>query len=183
MRGAEKALLLAVLERLRLDTESGGAGFLDSESNCEPDMGFPATTGKLYVAAMPAGWVYGPTHSTSGGVRDLIYGVNVAVVKRLGNVPRDRKRSVFLDNLDSLDAEVDRVFQAIDWKYEVTTAANAIILAETQSSQGFIKPLCGCGQVEPPRPAPPDMFAASGQQAAGMMRLIHFHGARRITTL
>ncbi len=181
---AEKALLAAVRDRLCRPVAAGGGGYALEECNVEVDEGFPATVGDVYIAVMPGGWSYGPRHQTSGGVRDLIYGVNVAVVRRVGNVPRDRKRDTALLNLGSMNDDVDRVIEAIDWKEEVRLAANVIILEQAGSSEGFIHSLVASGQVGPPRPCPPEMFgAAGGKLPAGMMRVVPFHGARRITTI
>lgn len=184
MRGAEKALLMAVRDRLRLDTEAGGAGFRDTECDIEPDVDFPATAGQLYVAVIASGYTPGPIHGRSGGVRDLVYGVNVVVVRRIGNVPRDRRSDVFVANIDSLNADVDRVIEAIDWRYEVNIAANQQIAAEAGSSQGFTEPLRLAGPVGEIQYCGADKFLAKpGKEPVGMMRTIPFHGARRITTI
>lgn len=183
VRVAEKALLLAVRDRLRRSLGDGGAGLTPEQCDVEADEMAPATVGDLYVAVCPGGWTYGPNHHSSGGVRDVVYGANLAVIKRIKDVPRDRTRDVFLNNLDSLDAEVDKIVESIDWKYEVTVAANDTISKEAGSSEGFIHPLYLAGQVGPPRWCEAEMFAAAGSVKAGLMRIIPFHGARRITTI
>lgn len=183
MKASQKFLLTAVRNQLRLPAPTG-AGYRDTECNCEPDDQFPATAGDVYVAVMPGGFMPGPTHNSSGGVRDFIYGVNVVVVRRVANVPRDRQRDVFLNHLDSLDDDIDRIIANVDWSQTVRVAANALITAETGSTQGFIYPLRFAGQVSAPVPVGAEKFgAASGKQEAGMMVTIPFHSARRITTL
>lgn len=183
MKASQKYLLTAVRNQLRLPAPTG-AGYRDTECDCEPDDDFPATAGDVYVAVMAGGFMPGPTHNSSGGVRDFIYGVNVAVVRRISNVPKDRKTDVFLNHLDSLDDDIDRIIANVDWNQSIRVAANALITAETGSTQGFIYPLRLAGQVSAPQPVGAEKFGAVGaKHPAGMMVTIPFHSARRITTL
>lgn len=183
MKLAEISLLRACRDRLRLpqNTSGGGGGYSETECEVEFDEMAPATVGKVYVAALPGGWRPGPHHNTSGGVNDLVYSVRIAVVRRISNVPRDRKRSVFLDNLDSLDDDIDRIYSVVDWKYELINAASAIILAEGGSSEGFIEPLRLVGEISQPREVGSEFFGGKPGDAAGMMRVLPFGGARRVT--
>lgn len=176
MKAGEKNLLLAVRNRLRSVNS-----WTHAQCEIELDEAAPATTGDLYAIVMPGGWRPGPRHNTSGGVNDLVYSVDVAVAKRIANVPRDRMRDVFLNNLGNLSEELDLVYQAIDWKYEVNDAANALILAETESTEGFIEPLRFASIERRPRIVGGEIFAAKGGASAGMVRVISFTGARRIT--
>jgi hypothetical protein len=181
MKYGETALLLAVRNVLRMPLDQGGAGFKTTECEIEYDEMAPGTVGDLYVAIMPGGWRPGPRHNTAFGVHDLVFGVDAVVIKRVGNVPRDRMRETFLLNLDSLSAEIDRITTAIDFTYLVNNTANALITAKTASTEGFIEPLKFTGVTPRPRPAPAELFGASGTQA-GLMRTVSFHGARRVTT-
>lgn len=187
MRLAEKALLLATRNRLRMPLNQafpsqGGAGFSDDECQVEFDHMAPATIGKRYIAVMPGGWRPGPCHNTSGGVNDLVYGVDVLVVVRVGNVARDRLRDTFLNNVGALDEQIDKLFPVIDFNESLRNDANTIIQAEGGSTEPFIENLRFTGTDARPRLADAELFAGTTGQAAGLMRVIHFHGARRITT-
>ncbi|MEX2176194.1 MAG: hypothetical protein WD872_17665 [Pirellulaceae bacterium] len=186
MRVAEKALLLATRNRLRLAVNvafpsTGGAGFAPEECNCEFDEIAPVTAGQRYVAVMPGGWRPGHRHNTSGGVNDLLYGVDVLVVVRAAHVPRDRTRDVFVGNLGALDEELDKIFPVIDFNEHLRNDANAIIAGESGSAEGFIENLRFVGTDPRPRLAPAELFAGRSGEVSGLMRVLHFHGARRIT--
>lgn len=176
MRMAEKNLLVAVRNALRTDHK-----WSERECEIELDEMAPATVGDLYVAVLPGGWRPGPRHNTSGGVNDLVYGVDVLVVKRVRSQPRDRMRDVFLHNLDSLDRQLDDVHESIDWSYEVMNAANELIAAETGSAYGFSEPLRFAAMEKRPRPAPAELFGSAQTTPAGLMRAISFGGARRLS--
>lgn len=177
MRAAENNLVRAVRDKLRQ------AGFAETECDAEVSEMAPATVGKVYAAVIPGGWRPGPRHNTSGGINDLVYAVRVAVIRRINDVPRDRRRDIFLANLDSLSEDIDRAYEAIDWKEEVRTLANQYITAATSSTQGFIENLRLVGEVSSPRIVGAEFFGGKSDDAtAGMMRVIPFGGARRITT-
>ncbi|MCI0333549.1 MAG: hypothetical protein L0228_10040 [Planctomycetes bacterium] len=180
---AEKSLLIAVREKLRLPTDQGGAGYAETECDVEPDQDVPATSGQVYVAVMPGGWQPGERHAKSGGVRDMVYSLSVMVARRIGNVPRDRRTDVFMNNLASIDADVERIIKALDWQQSVVNAASGILQQLSGSSQPFIHPLVA-GQVGPPALVGAEVFsAAAGVQPAGMKRVIPFGNARLIQTL
>lgn len=185
MRAAEKNLLIAVRDRLRSVND-----WTDEQCQVEHDEVAPAVAGNLYVVVMTGGWTPGPRHRTSGGVSDLIYSVDVSVAKRVANVPKDRLRNVFLHNLDSLDEELDKVYRVVDWggepdedgDYPLMRLANALILEETGSEQGFVEPLKFSSIERRPRIVGGELFSAkSGQPQVGMVRTMSFTGARRIT--
>lgn len=178
MSAAEKHLLVAVRDRLRTE-----CSYAPEQCEIEFDEEWPAIVGDRYVAVLPAGWGPGPRNSTSGGVSDRVYSVDVAVVLRIRHVPRDRRRDVFLNNVANLDDELERIHNAIDWQYAVNTTANALILADSASAEGFIEPLRFAGVTRKPRLVGPDAFASKETQAAGLARTISFGGARRITTV
>lgn len=185
---SETALLLAVLTVLRMPLDKSGGGFGAKECDIEADEMAPATVGDLYVAVTPGGWRPGPRHNSSGGVWDIVYGVDVLVIKRTGNVPRDRQREVligseYLGNLESLNHDVDRVFSAIDFDlgYTVNNIANGLIEQKTGSTAGFVEPLKFKGVDKKPRIANAELFGGTGGKA-GLIRGIYFDGARRITT-
>ena len=188
MMFSETALLLAVLAVLRMPLDKSGGGFAARECDIEADEMAPGNVGDLYVAVMPGGWRPGPRHNTSGGVWDIIYGVDVLVIKRIGAVPRDRTResligSQYMGNLTSLNADLDRVFNAIDFDkgYTVNNTANRLITQETKSTAGFIEPLKFKGVDKKPRIANAEIFGGTGTKA-GLIRGIYFDGARRVVT-
>ena len=179
MRGSEKHLLLAVRDMIR-----SKCGYKETECAIELDEMAPATVGQLYVAVTPGGCRLGQRHMTCGGVHDLVWNVNAIVIKRIRNVPRDRLRDTFLENIGSLDEEIDVIIEAVDWQYDVINAATAS-LAEEGLEPGFIEPLKFTGLDDKPRLANPDLFAGAQQHGGsvpcGMVRAIRFGGARRIT--
>lgn len=172
----ETSLLLAVRDQIRLQ------GFGERECDVEQDEITPATVGQKYLIVMPGGYSPGPRHRSSGGVNDVYYSVSIAIIKRITNVPKDRRRDIFLNNLGSMNDEVDKIFAAVDFSYDVLQAANAIILAKTASAETFTEPLRFTGIDPKPRPAPADLFSATGETAAGLVRSIHFGYARRVTS-
>lgn len=178
MTGAERALLLAVRDALRGDSPKP---YTLDQCNVEFDEMAPATVGQLYVAVMPGGWRPGPHHNSCGGINDLMYGVDVLVIKRIGNVPRDRLRDTFLANLSSLDAEIDKIYPLIDFNYDVLAAANQTIAEETGSTEGFYEPLKFAGVDKRPRVAPSELFNGREDTRSGLIRTIFFHSARRTT--
>lgn len=179
MRGSEKYLLLAVRNQIR-----SVCGYTEKECAIELDEMAPATVGQVYVAVTPGGCRPGQRHMTCGGVHDLTWNVNAFIVRRIRNVPRDRLRDTFLENLDCLDEEIDKIIEAIDWQYDVINSATTS-LADAGLTPGFIEPLKFQGLDDKPRMANPDLFAGAQQQGGsvpcGMVRAIRFGGARRIT--
>ena len=182
MKYAETALLVAVRNRLR---EVGG--FADDACAVEFDEMAPAKTGDVYLAVLPGGWSPGPRHNTSGGVNDLLYSVDVVVIRRIRQVPRDRLRNVFLDHLGGLNETIDIVYPIIDFSYPLLRAANTLIQSATGENDGydggFIEPLKFSGVDRRPKQYDGSMFGASSQQpGVALGRTISFSGARRITT-
>lgn len=171
----EKALLIAVRDRLRSVCK-----YSDQQCDIEFDELTPGTVGETYVIVSTGGFRPGKHQNTSGTVRDYVYGVNVTPIKRIRHVPRDRFRDVFLNNLSGLAAEIEKITDAIDWSYGLITAANTELTKLGDTAQGFIEPLKFASVEQKPRLISPDVFAATGQQAAGMGRTIYFFGARRI---
>lgn len=171
---SETALLEAVRDRIRAQL-----ALRDSECEIEFDQMAPATVGVQYVVILPGGISDGPSYS-GGHVIDEIMGVDVTVIIRATSVPRDRLRGVYLRNLTSLNAVIQRVRDQIDFNYEVLAAANAIIYSETGSSEGFIEPLRFQGLQARPSKVSGDTFAATAEPAAGLARTVYFRGARRI---
>jgi hypothetical protein len=118
-------------------------------------------------------------------VNDSVYSIDVTVIKRVRNVPRDRRRDVFLNNVGALDKEIQLVHAALDWQYTVLYAANMLLAADADapSMVGFCEPLRMTSVQRRPRLVNPDMFGAGQTQAAGMARTITFGGARRVSAI
>jgi hypothetical protein len=178
MLAAEKSLLIAVRDRLREQ-----CGYSDRQCEVEYDEIVPAVGGDMYIVVAGGGWRPGPRHNTSGQVNDLIYAVDVCVVKRITSVPRDRRTAVYLRNLSALTEEVDKIYLALDWDYTtIMERANRIILEETGSVEGFINPLRFMGISRRPEIVGGDMFGSTQEPNAGLMRVINFGGARRVSS-
>lgn len=184
---SESALLRAVVTEIRAHNSS--ATYLARQVEVEIDEFAPATVGDLYIMVIPAGVEAGPTHNTSGGVIDRLYGVDVAIVLRAPKKPRDRRREYLTDfrGTTSVGARFAQhelnIEEQIDFQNIVMTTANALILAETTSAEGFTETLKFAG-VGPIREAPAEVFAGMpGESAAALIRTIRFRGARRMETL
>jgi hypothetical protein len=173
---AGKCLLLAVRDRLRVRLFAGQENACD----IEPDETAHAITGNDYVAVMPGGFQPGPAHPTSGGVNDLIFDVRLLVVRRITHVPKDRTRDAFLLQTGSLDDLVGDVFQEINWKYEVTNAANDKISELAGVSYDFFNhPLVFAGMDSQPEAVHEVIFGGRGDNdRAGLKRTIRFGMAR-----
>jgi len=148
----------------------------------ELDEQAPAVSGDIHITVMAGGTERGPTHDVSGCVIDKLYGVDVSVILRSPKRPRDRKRGLFIDLSDSHETILAMVEEQIDFDYTTLSTANALILAESASSQGFIEPLKFRSN-GPFRIAPAEIFAGvPGGSEAAVVRRTQFRGARRIVT-
>lgn len=184
---SESALLRAVVSEIRAHNSS--ATYLARQVEVEYDEFAPATVGDLYIMVIPAGVEPGPTHNTSGGVIDKLYGVDVAIALRATKKPRDRRREYLTDfrGTASVGSHFARhelnISQQIDFQNALMATANTLIAAESGSAEGFIETLKFAG-VGPIRDAPAEVFGGmSGESAAALIRTIRFRGARRIETL
>jgi len=193
---SESALLRAVVTEIRGHVADVGPPivltYLPRQIEVEIDESAPATAGDLYIMVIPGGIEAGPTHNQSGGVvgssgwTDKLYGVDVAIVIRAPAKPRDRQAELLTGfrGTTALSTGFEthqlNIETQIDFNYTVTTTANALILAETASTDEFTEPLrlAGVGSI---RPAPAEVFAGvPGEQTAAFIRTIRFRGARRI---
>lgn len=174
-KSSETPLLECVRNRIRTRLSLS-----DSECDVEYDEYAPQTAGDVYIVVTPGGVSTGPAHR-GGHVVDELVDVDVTVARRATAKPRDRKREVYLRNLSSLNELVQEVRTAVDFNYDILTAANVLILRDTLSSHGFIEPLKFAG-MDKPQAITGDFFAATQEPAAGLKRTIHFKGARRVYT-
>jgi hypothetical protein len=179
---AETDLLQSARDYLRLKLS-----LTEAQCNCEPSEQAPATTGDIYYAVIPGGMSTGEVHNPSGGVFDFEYGVDVLVAMRIGNVPRDRQRNTFLDNLSGLAVKCDGVIGWLDFRYAVTTGANQLLAVHAPGTEPFMHPLVFSGGDGMPRWTPPGFWGETqaqldaGNVKVGMMRKLSFRKARRIT--
>ncbi len=168
---SETALLTATRNAIRALAE-----FDNREVRIEFDEQVPAAIAHKYVAVMPGDIRPGPTHNTSGGVIDKVHGIRVMVIIRAVKKPRDRSRDLFLDNTGSMDAFVGLIEGVIDFSDDLRNAANALIVGD-----GFTENLKWAGY-SPLTFVASSMFQGrSGEERAGLKRIIHFGGARIIT--
>jgi len=168
----------AMLEAVR-DTIRSSLSLADHECQIEYDDLAPAIVGDLYVVVLPGGLSDGPAHR-GGHVIDEMMDVDVTVVKRATAKPRDMHREVYLRNLTSLNDWIQKIRDAIDFSYTVNDAANAIILRDAASSEGFVEPLKYAGMDRRPQLVRGEYFAATNEPAAGLKRTVFFRGARRL---
>ncbi len=149
----------------------------------------PSIASDLYISISPSGSSLGPSHNTSGGVRDVIYGCTVNVKRRSRSTPRDKRRSLYLDQVGGLNAVLDQVIKAIDWQQAVINRANALLHVVEADAKGFVNMLRVTGFDQRPRPIAGEVYAASVDGAkgadtwAGLSRGVSFGGARRIENL
>ncbi len=171
---SETALLETLAEKIR-ET----CGYTEQQCQVEYDEVVPATAGEFYICVMPGGWVAGPNNAIGGGVLDEIFAADVSVIARARRVPRDRRRGIFLDNLDGLNQRIRSIItSAAHFSYVLMNSTNLKI---TDSSEKFIEPL-KFRSVEPrPREVSPVIWGGTeGKEPGGLARTVRFDGARRI---
>jgi len=172
---SEEALLIAVRDRIREFCNYG----ID-ECDVQPDEYAPNNVGECYVAVMPGEISAGPRHESSGGVIDEIYSVNVLVIARAASVPLDRRSGQFLTNVSGMAERCRKIRAAIDFSYEVTTAADGLMVDVTKR---FCAPLKWRNTSRQDH-ADAEIFNTAvykGKQAGGVKRTLNFGGARLVT--
>lgn len=192
---SQRALLLAVRDRLRDAPANGGLGFVAAECEVMFDGQPPPICGERFSAIWPGEWT---GHYVEGA--DEMLGVNVTVTLRVGKVPRDRMGVNALvgptgQNLDQLLESIRAKLHmdpgprtATDARnYPVLTMANAYITALLGPNNGFVEPLQFQNGGRP-EPKGPEWFeAASDVEGAtppvGIAQTLSFGGARRLQTI
>lgn len=178
---------VCVLEGVR-DVLRRKLSLSDGQCDCEFDEQVPSIASDVYFAVIGAGIAPGPTHRPSGGVRDVIHSVQVLVIQR-SVTARDQRRSIYLNRLHGLNAELGRVFAAIDWQHDVMSYINALLYRDTPTAQPFIEMLRYERVDAKPRMVNSDLFAGMNPGGKGttpfvaMTRSIYFGGLRRIQTV
>jgi len=160
-----------------------------SQCNAEAVDDFvPQSSGDFYIAVTPEGIDPGPTHNTSGTVFDLVFGIRVTVYQRTRDVPRDARRSVYLDQVLGINARLEKIIRALDWKPEVTNTANLLIREQNPTATGFMNHLRFRSIDRKLQSVIGDTYGAHVESAlgadnyVGLKRSILFGGARRIET-
>lgn len=158
------------------------------QCNCEFDEQIPTIAGDIYLAVIGGGFDPGPTQNTSGGVHDVIHGVQVMVVNR-AVVARDQRRSIFMNRLIGINQQIANVISAIDWQLDVMSYINHLMYEDFPNAEPFIHPL-SLKRIDPkPRMISNEAFA--GTQIGGkgttpfiaMARSVYFGGLRRMQTI
>ncbi|TWU22455.1 hypothetical protein Pla52o_35110 [Novipirellula galeiformis] len=179
---AETALLEAVRDTLRTKLKL-------NESQCDVELDdetVPAISSAKHFSVSSAGLVAGKHHARSGGAIDLLLSVRVVVYHRMGDVPRDRRRSVLLERTRGLNADLTAVMDAIDFRYEPMNLATSNI-STLGSREGFLEPLKFDSADTKPQPVFKDPYDAASSTAKGdptlaIRRGVKFSGARFVMT-
>lgn len=157
----------------------------DNQCDCEFDEQIPTIADDIYVAVLGAGCDPGPTHSTSGGVHDLLHSVQILVVNRTVTA-RDKRRSIFMNRLVGINQQIANVIAAIDWQLDVMSYINHLLWRDFPTAEPFIHPLNLKRVDTKPKMISNEMFA--GTQIGGkgttpyiaMARSVYFGNMRRI---
>jgi len=174
----EQALLEATLKIVR-----DVCGYTEDVCRVEYDEFAPAEVGQIYVAIMSNGVRPGRTHSPSGTVIDETYGIEIAVVMRVADVPKDSLSDFYLHGANSLNSELGRIRDAVDFSYDLMNDCNEQLkrLSKNVSAQPFSHPLVWQGYSARPRIVGSEYFSdIAGEQKAGLVRSVQFDEARRI---
>ncbi len=177
---AEIAILAAVRTRL-MET----IGIVADEIDIELDDVAPGMAGQTYYAISANGCEPGK-HSTLGDqTTHNLFGVRVAVIERITDVARDRRRTTaFIDRLRSINGKLSQVSRFLRYSYETINLAN-IDLASGNIDGKFIKPLVPKSCDQKPRLVQSEMYGAKSTSTGGdlvvaMVRGINFGGAEFI---
>ena len=173
----------SALARAVRDAIQAHADFRSRQVTAEIDERAPSRAGDLHVIVWPGGTEQDDTNETSGCVLDKVFGINVSIAMRSPRKSRDHSGEFWIQATDSFDTYAAAIVSVVHFVYAVLTTANATILSESGSAEGFIEPL-KCTGTGPIREAPPDIFADDPRSARpAFIRTITFRGARRITTV
>lgn len=125
---AEACLLQSVRDTLATDLAS--LSIKDRDVSVEMDGVTPEISGPVFIAVSPGGVQPGPRHQSSGGVVDVLIGVKITVYKRISEVPKDRRRSVYLQLLSGIAPLLELIANSILMNYQILTDAQTIIADE-----------------------------------------------------
>jgi hypothetical protein len=173
-----------------LDAVQTAMGLTDQQCSIESDDDFvPQWAGDLYVTVTPASLNLGPVHQTSGTTRDMEFGCRVAAFLRSRSVPRDLRRTLFLDQVKGINAHLDKIIKAVDWNPSITVSTNTALKVQEPNAKGFIGYLRLVSVDAKPRGFVSDVYGAANQGGtgvdvyAGITRGAVFGRLRRMETL
>ncbi|MFN8742030.1 MAG: hypothetical protein ACK5YR_19050 [Pirellula sp.] len=127
---------VALLEAVR-DTIRGKLQLSEVECDCEYDEQIPAIAKDRYVAVIPAGCDPGPNHQRAAGVHDSLHAVQVMVLIRSTAVPRDRRRSIFLNQLSGINQLLTQIIKVLDWQMDLFSLSNHYMEQQVPGSDPF----------------------------------------------
>lgn len=173
----ESELLVAVADAIRTALSLDDfACDIDTEDNV------PAIAGTRHVIITPSSFQTGPRHRTTATGVDFVIGCRAVVFHRITDVPRDRRRNVYLDRTRGINSELSKIIKAVDFEYDILSAANTAMGIPTGG--GFIEPLRLVSLDPRPQMVMRDDYAAAGTKTTGsqpqvaMKRGVNFSFAR-----
>lgn len=168
---AETSLLIAVRQHLK---DQLGIG--DDAIDIELDDTAPAMSGQVFYAVSPSNASQGRYSGTYGAPAHDMLGARVAVIMRMGNVPKDRTRqSAFLNRLHGLNTLVSDVSKAIRQNYNLINIANSE-LEQMGVDGSFTKPLVPVSVDQKPRMATGDIYDAGRNNSGGNAQVVMIRG-------
>ncbi len=168
---AETSLLIAVRQHLK---DQLGIG--DDAIDVELDDTAPAMSGQVFYAISPSNASQGRYSGTFGAPAHDMLGARVAVIMRMGNVPKDRTRqSAFLDRLHGINSLVSNVSRAVRQNYDLINIANAE-LEQMGVDGSFTKPLVPVSVDPKPRMATGDIYDAGRNNSGGNAQVVMIRG-------
>lgn len=176
---AETCLLLAIRDRLRM-----GLSLDEKSCDIELDDQVPTLAREKYFAIVSEGTTPGPRHTSSGGVWDLKFAVKVTFYQGAAEYPRDRRRNIFTQRLEGINAELTKVIRAIYYDYHNVVTVAKEYLTNTQAEYGeFPEPFRTFTPDPRVRTVFKDSYNAAGEQNTGdptvaLARGVTFSGAR-----
>ena len=177
---AETSLLIAVRARLLATLEMS-----DDQVDIEIDDVAPAMIGQVFYCISPSGAGAGRYSQQADMTTHNVFGVRVAVMERITDVPRDRRRdTAFLDRLRSINGRLSQVSRLLRFDYQTLVTANAE-LALLGIPGKFHRPLVPMSVDGKPRMLTSDVVGAKATNTGGdlmvvMVRGIDFGGAEFI---
>ena len=123
---AETALLEAVRVHLM-----EALGLKHDQIDCEIDDLAPSVAGAHYVSLSPANGAPGRHNNAADQSFHYMFGVRACVVQRVGEIPRDQRRSVFMTQLRSINKQLSRISRFIRFNYDTINRANEILSQES----------------------------------------------------
>lgn len=183
---SQRALLLAVRDRLRQPTVDGGLAYTAEQCEVMFDGKPKPNCGEFFVAVHAGSWTGRDCEAL-----DESYGVQVTVTRRIAYAPYDRPTDPLTDASDALDKLLEAIraklhadpgprAAADPQQYPVLTLANAYI---ANPANKFVEPLRFRDGGTPAFKGA-DWFHAEGVgDECGVAQTLTFGGARRVQTI